>query len=206
MDSIFFERVDKSVLQSVQKEVKSYAKGKTIYQRGATCESIDIVLSGSLVAYALSPNGSESRVFSFEKNSVIGANLLFGELNRYPLNIYTTTDCKLLHIKKADVEKLLHDYNFTLNFIKSLSLNSQGMNQKIAMHTQKTLRENLLDYLTALSINQQSDTVVLSVSKKQLADYLGVQRPSLFREIKKMQDEGLILVSNKQINLLFAKI
>lgn len=43
------------------------------------------------------------------------------------------------------------------------------------------------------------------MSKKQLADYLGVQRPSLFRELKKMQDEGLIFVLNKEIQLIYNK-
>lgn len=197
----FFKDVDKTLLQSVEMTRSKYAKGMTIYTQGTVCNSMDIVFSGSLVAYALSPNGSESRVFTFEKNSVIGANLLFGNANRYPLNIYATTDCELLHIKSEAISELLHDYQFTMNFIKSLSLNSQGMNQKIAMYTQKTLRENLMDYLTALSAQQQSNTIRLPMSKKQLADYFGVQRPSLFRELKRMQNEGLVVISNKEIQL-----
>lgn len=197
----FFKDVDKTLLQSVEMTRSKYAKGMTIYMQGTVCNSMDIVFSGSLVAYALSPNGSESRVFTFEKNSVIGANLLFGNANRYPLNIYATTDCELLRIKSEAISELLHDYQFTMNFIKSLSLNSQGMNQKIAMYTQKTLRENLMDYLTALSAQQQSNTIRLPMSKKQLADYFGVQRPSLFRELKRMQNEGLVVISNKEIQL-----
>ena len=201
IDIPFFKDVDKDLLKSVEMSKMKYSKGMTIYNKGILCNSMDIVLSGNLVAYALSPNGSESRVFSFEKNSIIGANLLFGNVNRYPLNIYATTHCELLHIKKTIVEKLLQDYAFTLNFVKILSLNSQSMNQKITMYTQKTLRQNLTDYFTALSAKQQSRVVILPMSKKQLADYLGVQRPSLFRELKKMQDEGLIIVSNREIHL-----
>lgn len=201
VDIPFFKDVDKALLQNVEMSKTKYTKGMTIYGQGIVCNSMDIVLSGNLVAYALSSNGSEIRVFSFEKNSIIGANLLFGNVNRYPLNIYATTNCELLHIKKVAVEKLLQDYRFTLNFVKSLSLNAQGMNQKIAMYTQKTLRENLTDYFTALSAQQQSRVITLPMSKKQLADYLGVQRPSLFRELKKMQDEGLIVVSHKEIQL-----
>ena len=36
---------------------------------------------------------------------------------------------------------------------------------------------------------------------KELADYLGVQRPSLFRELKKMKDEGIIEISKRTIRL-----
>lgn len=201
LDIPFFKDVEKTLLQNVEISQKKYTKGVTVYPQGTICDSMDIVLSGNLVAYALSSNGSETRVFSFAQNSIIGANLLFGNINRYPLTIYSTDNCELLHIHKSAVETLLQDYPFTLQFIKSLSLNSQGMNQKIAMYTQKTLRENLMDYFRFLSASQQSKSIYLPMSKKQLADYLGVQRPSLFRELKKMREEGLITVFNKEILL-----
>lgn len=195
--------MDISLFKDVDMIKKKYTKGSTVYEKGVVCNSLDIVLSGNLVAYATSSNGSESRVFSFEKDNTIGANLLFGNINRYPFNIYATTNCELLHINKDAVEELLKNYEFTLNFVKILSLNSQVMNQKIAIYTQKTLRENLMDYFSTLSLQQNSRLITLSMSKKQLADYLGVQRPSLFRELKKMQDEGLIFVSNKEIQLIY---
>lgn len=199
---LFFDGVDQSMLKQVTIASKKYTKGLTVHAQGNTCNTLDIVQSGRLVAYALSQNGSETVVFEFEQNSIIGANLLFGNTNRYPMNIYCTKDCELLHIEKRDVELLLHDYQFAMNFIKSISLNSQGMNKKIAMYTQKTLRENLLDYFDALSAAQNSKTITLPISKKQLADYFGVQRPSLFRELKRMKDEKLIRIDNKQIRIL----
>lgn len=204
-DISLFKDVDKFLLKNVDMIKKKYTKGSTVYEKGIVCNSLDIVLSGDLVAYAASANGSESRVFSFEKDNTIGANLLFGNINRYPFNIYATTNCELLHINKDAVEELLKNYEFTLSFVKILSLNSQVMNQKIAIYTQKTLRENLMDYFSTLSLQQNSRLITLSMSKKQLADYLGVQRPSLFRELKKMQDEGLIFVSNKEIQLIYNK-
>lgn len=112
-----------------------------------------------------------------------------------------TQDCCLLHITKSAISELLKDYNFVVEFVQSLSQNSQGINQKIVMFTQKTLRDNILDYLAVLTIKQQSDTVTLPLTKKQLADYFGVQRPSLFRELKKLKEEGLIEVNNRNITL-----
>ena len=88
-----------------------------------------------------------------------------------------------------------------MRYIKSLSQNSQGMNHKIAMFTQKSLRDNILDYLTVQTVQQQSDTITLPITKKQLADYLGVQRPSLFREMKRLTDEGIITINNRRITI-----
>ncbi|MDK2808794.1 MAG: hypothetical protein PWP24_1531 [Clostridiales bacterium] len=197
-----FDGVDKTLLQQIIFNSQKHSKGATVYSQGDSCLTLDIVLSGSLIAYSLSPNGSETIVFEFKKGSIIGANLLFGHANHYPMNIYCTANCELQRIRKRDVERLLHDYHFTMHFIKSISANSQGMNQKISMYTQRSLRANILQYLHLLSIEQKSKTILLPVSKKQLADYLGVQRPSLFRELKHMKEEGLIMIDNRMIQLL----
>ena len=181
--------------------VRHYLKGATVHHQHETCSELDVVLSGNLVAYSLSENGSAITMFDFGKGSIIGANLLFGINNAYPLNIYSVTDCNLLHITQNAVMEFLHDYHFVMQYIKSLSMNSQGMNRKITMLTQKTLRENIMDYLKQQSIIQGSSKIVLPFSKRELADYLGVQRPSLFRELKKLKDEGIIKIDNRSIRL-----
>lgn len=202
-----FRDADCKVLEHLIRENQiykhSFHKGATVHEQSTECCVMDVVCSGKLVAYSLAPNGSETVVFEFGKGNLIGANLLFGSQNRYPMSIYCTTDSVLLHISKSGVEELLKSYGFVMQYVQSLSINSQGMNQKIAMYTQKNLRENLIDYLTALSAQQKSNSVVLPVTKKQLADYFGVQRPSLFRELKRMKDEGLIEITNKKLRLNF---
>ena len=141
-------------------------------------------------------------MFEFKKDSIIGANLLFATNNIYPLSIYCSSECKLIHIEKIAVEILLHNYDFVMSYVKSLSQNSIGLNQKIAMFSRKTLRQNIIEYLIQQSNAQNSQTVHLPLSKKEFADYLGVQRPSLFREMKKMQLGGIISIDNRKITVL----
>ena len=200
-DIPFFKGVDETLLEQMPILSKAYKKGATVYTQGDLCQSLDIVQMGSLVAYSLAQNGSELIISEFVKDSIIGANLLFGDIGRYPMNIYCVADCELFHIPKEQVELLLLDHQLAMNFIKSISLNSQVMNRKIAMYTQKTLRENIMDYLNALAASQGTKTIRLPISKKQLADALGVQRPSLFRELKQMKSEGLIEVKNREIQV-----
>lgn len=202
-----FKGVDEKIIMKLIDEhdiyERQYKKNTTVHSHGEISAVMDVVLSGNLVAYSLAQNGSESIMFEFKSRSLIATNLLFGDNNRYPFNIYSMTECCLLHLTKKAVCELLKDYSFVMQFVHSLSQNSQGMNRKILMFTQKTLRENILDYFTALSIEQNSDIIKLPLPKKQLADYFGVQRPSLFRTIKELKDEGQIEVNNKEIKLNF---
>lgn len=199
-----FTNVTQDSLTELEFSKKHFKKGSTLYEQGTLCNGLDMVIDGTLVAYALADNGSETRVFQFEKGSVIGANLLFGDANHYPLNLYTLTDCTLIHVTKSQVTHLLKDPEFVLNFVRHLSMNAQNLNKRLAMYHQKSLRENLTDYLLALSCDQKSSQILLPISKKQLADYLGVQRPSLFRTLKQLEDEGWILSQNRRITLLDA--
>lgn len=198
--------IDKRVLRALIEKrhiyIGSYSKGKTVYNQHDPCDTLDIVMSGSLIAYSLSQGGSATTMFEFRKGSTLGVNLLLAESNVYPLNIYCLTDCEIVHVAREAVLELLHEYPFVMRFIKSLSQNSQGMNQKINMLTQKTLRENILEYLKKQSFLQKSQTIILPTSKKQLADYLGVQRPSLFRELKKLCDENILEIQNRRVTLL----
>lgn len=185
-----------------QIKIKRYFKGETVYNQGCLCNSLDIVVTGSLIAYSLTESGSSTIMFEFKKDSIIGANLLFASNNIYPLSIYCSSECKLIHIEKTTVETLLHNYDFVMSYVKSLSQNSLGLNHKIAMFSRKTLRQNIYEYLLQQSIVQHSQTVYLPFSKKEFADYLGVQRPSLFRELKKMQFDGIISIDNRKIKIL----
>ncbi len=100
----------------------------------------------------------------------------------------------------------LHDYQFTINFLKCISTNLQTINQKLNLYTNKSLRLNVWEYLKKLRVEQGTNPVTLPISKKQLADHFGVQRPSLFRELKRMQDHGIIKVDNRKIYILKEEI
>jgi len=182
--------------------IKNYRKDQIIHYLNDECSSLEFVISGSFIAYSLTENGSDTTMFEFNKSNIIGANLLLGDSRNYPLNIYCLMDGTLLHITSEAVLEFLHCYGFTLKFIKLLSQNSQGMNKKIVMFTQKNLKENILDYLQQLSIQQNSKTVVIPISKKKLADYFGVQRPSLFRAMKSLKEEGYLIINNREIIIL----
>jgi len=187
-------------------QVKKIKKGVTFHEEGEVCQGLDLIIEGKLVAYALSENGSETIMFEFLKNQSIGANLLFSKKTIYPFNIFAKEETIVATIMLEGLKKLLHNEIFVLRFLENISENSQILNQKISIFKRKTLRENLEAYLIVLYEHQKVNPITLPISKKELADYLGVQRPSLFRELKKMQEEGLIVSKNKKIEVYFLKL
>ena len=198
----FFNNADNldKLIENKSIRVKKFYKNNTIREAEETCSWVDIVVSGVVIAYVLSESGNETTMFEFKPGTIIGANLiLIGGV--YPLSFYSKEETVIISISKGGVEELLHDYDFTIKFFKALSVNSQNLNKKVFMFHKKTIRENLLEYFNNQILIQKSTTFTLPISKKQLADYLGVQRQSLFRELKNMKDEGVILIDNREITL-----
>ncbi|MFA7107939.1 MAG: Crp/Fnr family transcriptional regulator [Sphaerochaetaceae bacterium] len=192
VESLFLER---------KINLKTYSKGKTLHSEGEICDTLDIVLKGLVIAYSLFENGSQTVMFEFQEDSMFGANLLYSKNNTYPLNLYCKENCTLLHVKKDTVTQLLHQFEFVMPYVVSLSTNSLGLNSKMTMFSRKSLRSNILNYLEKLKIDQNSNKIILPTSKKELADYFGVQRQSLFRELKAMKKEGLLEINNRLIKL-----
>ena len=175
--------------------------GVTFYDQGDECETFDLILSGSLVTYSLAENGSQMMMFEFSRGHTLGANLLFGDTHTYPFSVYCQERAEIIHLTKDAVMTLLYNYDFTLNFVGIVSSNSQKLNQKIYMTMHRTLRENLLDFFQQQAHLQKTNYFRLPISKKQLADQMGVQRPSLFRELKRLKEDGVIEVENRYIHL-----
>jgi len=73
----------------------------TIYNENEDCHTLDIVLSGSLVVYSLSNNGSSTTIFEFNSGSVIGANLLFRELKKLSATGIIEINNRTITIKKS---------------------------------------------------------------------------------------------------------
>ncbi len=197
---LFSKEVQSKILEGGK--VKKYNSNQVIREKGSVCSSIDIVISGTLNSFTLSESGTENVIFNFERGSILGGNLLFSPSPIYPMTIFCKKDCTTLNLSRDLIIDLLNDREFAIFFIAMISKNAQSLNKKVLTYTQNTLRENIIEYIQELIVIQRSNTVKLQITKAELATLFGVQRQSLFRELKKMNDEGIITTHNKEITLL----
>ena len=65
----------------------------------------------------------------------------------------------------------------------------------------RTIRQKLAVYILNLSKIKQEDTIELDKTKSALAEYFGVSRQSLERELTNMQHDGLITSDKRKITI-----
>lgn len=198
----FSETELKDIFCNNNYNIKSYDKNSIIYMQNEICKGMDIVLEGIVSIQKISSEGNVLTINDFTNTDSIGENLLFSIDNKYPMTVIAKSDSKMLHINRDLIIKLCQDNeSFLISFLQSLSGKALILSNKITSLSMKTLRQCIIDFLLYESFAQDSARIKLNMTKKDLADKLGVQRTSLSRELNKMRKDGLIDFNSKYISI-----
>ena len=182
--------------------IGTYFKDSIVHLQNEKCESLDIILSGTVLVQKIDSDGDLLTICSFSDGEVMGENLLFSHRNFYPMTITAKCDTEILQIKKELMIKLCQENMEFLNgFLQSASDKTLILMGKIKTLALKTIRQCIVELLLYEYHAQKSTTIKLNMTKKELAEKIGVQRPSLSRELNKMRKDGLITYDSKQISI-----
>lgn len=196
------ERENLSIILERQAFIQNFGAGQIIYLQNEKATTMDIVLDGNVIVQNIDENGNILAITSLEKGDMLGGNLIFSGKNEYPMTLIARKDTKLLRMKKDMLLDLCQiDKRFLVNLLELLSDKALVLTNKIHSLARKTIREKILDFLAFEVKRQGVKTITLPISKKELSDRFGIERPSLQRELKKMQDEGLIYYDARTITL-----
>ncbi|NYB74670.1 Crp/Fnr family transcriptional regulator [Sedimentibacter hydroxybenzoicus DSM 7310] len=180
--------------------IKDYPKNYIIYMQNEKCKSLDVILEGTITIQKIDADGNILSINDFTNGDVIGENLLFSTDNKYPMTISTKSDVKILHLDKKLILQLCRTNEcFLINFLQSLSSKALFLSNKITSLTMKTLRQCIIEFLLYEHYAQKTNIIKLNMTKKELANKIGVQRTSLSRELNKMRKDNLIDFNNKYI-------
>lgn len=187
--------------------IKLYKKHDFIFTEGEAYHGFYIVLEGKIKVYKLSADGKEAIVHLVKPFDPFAEVALFENRTTYPVNAQTIEDSLLIYISRD-------------GFLKFLEAHPQ-LNFKIISGFTKKLRE-LTNRLESLTLNEVSSRLAhylveeyrnapvtekglpsftITISKSDLAVYLGTALETLSRTLKKFQDDGLIVVKGKTVIL-----
>ena len=78
-----------------------------------------------------------------------------------------------------------------------------NLNARVELLTKRSTRDKLIGYFTSLSSQKFSKSFKLPLSLTDLADYLGVDRSAMMRELKLLKEDGFIQKDGNRITLLY---
>lgn len=190
-------------LEEISFHTRSYKKGEILAQQGAVCNRLVILTKGSVRGEMIDYSGHLIKVEDIAAPRAIAPLFLFGEENRYPVEVTANEPTEVIELPKSSVLSLFRKNEQFLENYMNLSANyARTLSDKLFFMSFKTIRQKLASYLLRLYKQQQQTHITLDRSQQELSDYFGVSRPSLARELAHMQEDGLLIADRKHITIL----
>ncbi|MCL2366687.1 MAG: Crp/Fnr family transcriptional regulator [Oscillospiraceae bacterium] len=197
-----------ALINCLSPRIKHYAKNEILLLTEDSVQHLGIVLAGTASAYLDHVSGSQTLISNLPPLSIFGEVLVSTRMHRSPVTIHAASDVTSVFIEykriysMCEVACSVHRM-FLQNVLKIIGDKYFHLFDRIAVLREKTLRAKIMTYLYTLSGNGDAKTVTIPFSKTVLADYLLANRSALSKELKKMEDDGLIVVKKRKIELAF---
>lgn len=181
------------VLDSSGYEIRKFSKDEIIHLQNEDCRFMEIILEGKVKVQNIDKNGSVLTIDTFVVGEMIGANLIFSSQSVYPMTVTASKRTTTIAFDKESILSLCHkSTSFMEGLLHEISDKTIILTKKINAISRKTIRQCIFDFLRQEQCRQGSNVIRLTLSKKELAESLGVPRSSLGRELNKMRDDGYI--------------
>lgn len=189
----FFE----DALKHLKSKVEKYKKGSIIILEGSKIKSIGIVLEGIVEISRVDYTGTRLIVNQLEYPSMFGEALVCADIELSPVTLTAITPVTILLIDfKCIVKSKQVEFNLNnllvSNMLSILAEKNLFLRQKLELMSKRSIRAKLSEYLLNILESVKQNTIKIPYNRIQLADYLGVNRSALSKELCKMRDEGLI--------------
>ena len=207
-ENILFQGLDSRQIQEILYTTgyieKSYQAGDIIMHQGDEVHHIGIVTSGSATGKKYTANGEEIIVQLLTQNKIFGDVLSGADGFASPVTVQAHTDCTILFI---NYEKLLYSphpqaHRILQNMIQNISLKYFAQNKRIEILMMKSVRNKVMAYLEWQAAAKNSRSFSIGMDRQLMADFLGVERSALSRELSRMKTDKLIEYHKNHFTLL----
>ena len=208
-----FKELDFSDIQKVLKcasaREQSYPKGAFILREGNKAGSVGLLVQGEVSIIFEDFWGNRALVAKMYPGEIFGDAYVYSSDRTVRINVLATADCEAVML---DYERLIAPCDcicsahrqILKNMLQIFSDKLRAMMRKMTFVSKRTLREKIMAYLSAAAETSRGDTVTITLSRQELADYLYVDRSALSRELSNMKREGLIDFSANRFRLISA--
>ena len=165
-----------------------------------------IVLEGFAQIKYMEYNGNEILLENLYKNSVFGTNISGTSNDNCEIIAEDETEIVVIDYENLLNPKNLNHTYFNI-FLKNLfditNKKYRETNKRLRILEKKQIRDRLLEFFEINYVGNPLKTFQLPFSLKELADYIGVNRSAMFRELSHLKDDKLIEVNGRKIKLLY---
>jgi CRP/FNR family transcriptional regulator, dissimilatory nitrate respiration regulator len=193
--------VKRRLMDELDVALYKVSRKEVVLQQDTRCNHLYVLLKGELEVNIIDVAGNQVKVEEIIAPRAFATPHLFGGNNILPATFTASKESVLLMATRTSVFKLLSSVPQLLHSFLCVTGNCNKCTiTRLRILSYKNLRSRFIYYL--MEHCTSGYTALLEHNQAQLADYLGVTRPALSKEINKMIREGLISTDKREVTLL----
>lgn len=205
--SILFSRVPSAELRAALEEtphhIQCYDKGEIIFHLMEPATRIGIIMEGRVEAQKSFPNGSQVNVSIRVPGDMIGPAAVFSKCQRYPCDIVSLEPVTVMMFRKDDLLRLMQKSTCILeNFTTEIASATYMLQQRIELYSYNGIAQKAAFWLLTQARQTGKSKIHIPGSVSKWAMLMNVSRPSLHRELKRMEDTDIISYAPPVIDIL----
>lgn len=193
-------------LEETPHHIQCYDRGETIFHLMESATRIGIILEGRVEAQKSFPNGSQVNVSVRLPGELIGPAAVFSKSGRYPCDIVALEPATIIMFRKDDLLHLMQkDLRILENLTTEIASATYMLQQRLELLSYNGIAQKAAFWLLMQSRQTGKVTVKIPDSVSKWAMLMIVSRPSLHRELKRLEDEHFISYAPPTITILNAE-
>ena len=195
------------LLDCMNAHIEEYNKGKYIFFAGDEPSGIGIILQGNASILKEDIFGNRTIVGKLDSGDIFGEVFACALVDELPVSVEADTHIKVLLM---DYKKIITTcssnckFHNTLikNMLKILAKKNMYLNNKNDILASKTIRDKLMKFFKTIAKEKNNLSFDIPYDRQELADFLGINRSAMTRELIKMKDDELIDFTKNHFRLI----
>ncbi len=180
------------LLKDLRHSVRAYKKGTIIFHSGSFVTDLGLVMEGSVQIETVDLFGARSILGICEQGDVFAESYACIPDQPLLVDVVAREDTTVLFINVPSLLSARGGSSVVQNLLGIASRKNLRLSMRIFHSAPKKIRDRLYSYFSELVTTQGSTEIRIPLDRQQLADYLGVERTALSKELGKMKREGLL--------------
>ena len=181
---------------------KVIEKGQVVVRQGDEIKHLYLLVKGTVRTEMITQEGNLLEIEFIDAVRPLAPAFLFAQNNRFPVDVITIVKCHFLLIPtQVWLSEMMQNEALLTNYLKLNSNMTVFLSQKLQMISIKSIKGKLSLFILE-NTSDENTTFTLKRNRTQLAEYFGVQRPSLSRTMSELVEKGIILIDKRELTVL----
>lgn len=196
-----------SMLNCLDAKIVNCKKNMPLILAGNDIKQIGIILSGRLRIQKEDVHGNIIVIDELTDGETFGEAFVCAGISQIPITVWAVAASEIAFVDYAKIIRTCHSAcsfhtKLIQNMLKTIAEKLIIMNQKMSIIQKNTIREKLMAYFEICIEKNGLRQFTVPFNRSALAEYIGVNRSAMSRELSKMQSDGIIEFSGSKFHIL----